>query len=415
MSAGPSYHLAPSRGWVNDPNGMTRRAGRWHVFFQHNPAGPFHDRIAWGHASSADLVTWREHPTAFTPTPGGPDEFGCWSGVFVPDLDRPAMVYTGVTRGSLDSTVCLRWGSDDLDDWGPPVVVTATPDTDGIREMRDPFVFGWHGRRLALVGCGFDDGTPGVLLFSCDDVLRWEYRGVWLSLRDAPLTDASDADIWECPQLVVAGDEAAVLLSLNRSGVPGRVVVAVGRLTGGPDDLPAFRPESVAPCDTGTHLFAPQVLADDGTGAGPLLFGWVREEDPGRAHGLPDDALVGCLTLPRRLALDGGRLTTRPDDAVRHLRGAAAPLAPGGHPLSAACCIRVERSVPGLVLGPVGLDLGDAPAGTEVWVDGPVVEVYPGDGTAPATLRHPPAAWTLHVPDGAAVTLAAVVILRERG
>ncbi|MGL5819729.1 MAG: glycoside hydrolase family 32 protein [Phycicoccus sp.] len=426
--AGPVYHLAPARGWVNDPNGMTRRDGRWHVFHQHNPAGPFFDRIAWGHASSTDLVTWREHPTAFAPTAGGPDEFGCWSGVFVDGLGRPAMVYTGVTHGPLDSTICLRWGSEDLESWDAPVVVTDTPRADGIREMRDPFVFRWGGRRWALVGAGFTDGTPGVLLFGCDDVLHWEYRGVWLSLRDSALAAGSDADIWECPQLVTTGDEAAVLLSLNHSGVTGRVVVAVGRLGAGVGGIPSFEADSAGPYDTGTHLFAPQVLLDDGTGEGPLLVGWVRDDDPGREHGLPDEAVVGCLSLPRRVSVDGGRLVTRPDPALRRLLGPAVPLGPGEHLLEATCRVEIGRSSAharvgdGLILDPVGLDLGGAPPGTQVWVDGPVVEVYPGDGSAPATFRRPavlpedpdrarPAVdpWMLRVPETAVVTVAPVV------
>ena len=41
-----SYHLRPRSGWLNDPNGMARVDDVWHVFFQHNPDAPVHDRIA---------------------------------------------------------------------------------------------------------------------------------------------------------------------------------------------------------------------------------------------------------------------------------------------------------------------------------------------------------------------------------
>ncbi|MGL5863001.1 MAG: hypothetical protein ACRCY9_17280, partial [Phycicoccus sp.] len=271
-------------------------------------------------------------------------------------------------------------------------------------------------------------GTPGVLLFDCDDILRWQYRGVWLSLRDPALAAASDADIWECPQLVTTGDRAAVLLSLNHSGVTGRVVVTVGRLEDGAEGVPSFTAATAGPYDTGTHLFAPQVLLDDGTGGGPLLLGWVRDDDPGLDHDLPDEAVVGCLSLPRRVSVENGRLVTRPDPALRRLLRPAARLGPGEHRLDATCRVGVEspaalaRGAPGVLLDPVGLDLGGAPAGTEIWVDGPVVEVYPGDGSAPATFRHPaarlhgrrerggpvPEPWTLRVPEGAAVTVAPV-------
>ena len=51
------FHIQPRKGWTNDPNGMLFRDGRWHVFFQHNPAAALHTDIDWGHVSSDDLVT----------------------------------------------------------------------------------------------------------------------------------------------------------------------------------------------------------------------------------------------------------------------------------------------------------------------------------------------------------------------
>ncbi|WP_289231530.1 glycoside hydrolase family 32 protein [Barrientosiimonas endolithica] len=126
----PALHIRPDHGWLNDPNGMVHHGGRWHVFFQHNPQRPVHERIAWGHVSSADLVGWDPHPVAFAPEPGGPDRAGCWSGVFLPWLDRPAMAYSGVVDDTHASTVVVREAlDDDLDTWAPPYVVATTPPT----------------------------------------------------------------------------------------------------------------------------------------------------------------------------------------------------------------------------------------------------------------------------------------------
>lgn len=36
--------------------------------------------LAWAHAASSDLVRWQHLPIAITPTPGGPDADGCFSG-----------------------------------------------------------------------------------------------------------------------------------------------------------------------------------------------------------------------------------------------------------------------------------------------------------------------------------------------
>ena len=66
----PALHRTHPRGWINDPNGMARVNGVWHVFFQHNPHAPVHDRIAWGHATSRDLAHWELQPVAFSPSPG---------------------------------------------------------------------------------------------------------------------------------------------------------------------------------------------------------------------------------------------------------------------------------------------------------------------------------------------------------
>ncbi len=203
-----SYHLRPHRGWLNDPNGMTLRDGVWHVFFQHNPAAPEHRRIAWGHAVSDDLANWRLLPVAFGPTPGGPDAFGCWSGVFLPGHERPGVVYSGVTDESGASTVCLRWGSPDLVTWDAPVVVAPTPDLDDITVMRDPFVFELDGRPLAIPGAGRRDGTPVVLLFDRQNELAWRYLGLFVA---------------DDPVLAGAATAAAAVAAVAGLQVPARV------------------------------------------------------------------------------------------------------------------------------------------------------------------------------------------------
>ena len=60
----PALHGRPDHGWVNDPNGLAVLDGRYHVFFQYNPDRPVHERIQWGHASSDDLLRWRQEPIA---------------------------------------------------------------------------------------------------------------------------------------------------------------------------------------------------------------------------------------------------------------------------------------------------------------------------------------------------------------
>src|SRR6478609_1680596 len=92
----PRLHIHPEHGWLNDPNGLCRMDGIYHVFYQYNPDGPFHDNICWGHASSPDLLTWTAEPIALRPNPTGSDRDGCWSGCVVDEHGVPTAVYTGV-------------------------------------------------------------------------------------------------------------------------------------------------------------------------------------------------------------------------------------------------------------------------------------------------------------------------------
>ena len=90
----PALHIRPPRGWMNDPNGLCRVDGRYHVFFQYNPAAPVHSAIHWGHVSSTDLLSWQEHPIALSPRQGLIDAAGCWSGCVIDDSGVPTAVYT---------------------------------------------------------------------------------------------------------------------------------------------------------------------------------------------------------------------------------------------------------------------------------------------------------------------------------
>lgn len=64
----PAFHLTPERGRLNDPNGLIRLGGVWHVFFQLDPGFPAEPRrTGWGYATSEDLLTWTHRPRALFP------------------------------------------------------------------------------------------------------------------------------------------------------------------------------------------------------------------------------------------------------------------------------------------------------------------------------------------------------------
>jgi beta-fructofuranosidase len=392
----PRFHIRPQHGWINDPNGMTYAAGAWHVFYQHNPAGPVHADIHWGHASSPDLVTWTDHPIAFGPQPGGPDAFGCWSGAFAPGLGRPAVVYSGVAQSDGQSTVCLRWGSADLLTWSDPVVVGRTPHPEGVVIMRDPTPFTWAGRRWAIVGASVGAGEPAVLVFDAEDILDWRYAGRFADLTDPVLAGLPRAGIWECPQLVLIGDEAVLLVSRWLDGQLLEVLWVRGLIESA-SGAPRFRATGQAGVvDGGPSCYAPQVA--DGPG-GPLLLGWVKPR-PDQDGAVP---VSGCLTLPRRLRLDADGLRSDVDPLVARALSSGATaqrVGSGRHtlPAYAACLLSGPARLTSEHASDAVLDL---PEGTTVYVDADVAEAYPPSGP-PITVRGL-GGWRLELASGTAI------------
>ncbi|MBC2907943.1 glycoside hydrolase family 32 protein [Streptomyces cupreus] len=416
----PRFRVRPPANWINDPNGPFRWRGRHHLFYQYNPAAPVHTNVHWGHVSSADLVEWEHHPIALTPTPGGPDEAGCWSGCVVDDGGVPTAVYTGIDRhhaglGSICLARALMPEDETLTDWRPlsTPVVTGPPAGLDVVMFRDPFVFRSGERRWALVGAGHADGTASVLLYGCDDLADWRFAGVLLDGNDPVAVDVfgDKAVGWECPQLYgTPGGEWVLVVSLW-DGDPCSTGYLTGRLQPYGDDGLRFEATTGGRLDHGRDFYAPAVLQEPDRA---LMWGWSWEA---REQSEVDRAgWAGVLTAPRVVDVHpDGALRVVPAPELELLR-AVEPFvtAPGGRialpeaydltvTASGRTTVSLLRSASGAELrvvldpdeGTVTLDRGGwprtgpegsapvvvrGPAGeVRILVDGSLVELFVGD------------------------------------
>ena len=147
----PALHIRPERGWLNDPNGLCRWDGAYHVFFQYNPASPLHGNVHWGHVSSTDWCAGRNTGRA-EPATGRIDAAGCWSGCIVDDGGVPTAVYTANPDHAWQATVGLarsdgRWSRGPSRRPGDRHAGRADVD-----EVRDPFVFAFDGPAVRRPG-----------------------------------------------------------------------------------------------------------------------------------------------------------------------------------------------------------------------------------------------------------------------
>jgi beta-fructofuranosidase len=318
----PRIHITAPRGWLNDPNGPIHHDGRYHVYFQYNPAAPVWGRPSWGHVSSPDLVEWTDHPVALRPRPDGPDRDGCWSGCIRIIEGRPTAYYTGVIEadGQRIESICVAHGSADLERWQAQVEPLVAGPPPGIgRDHRDPFVFGAPGAWRMLIGAGLHrDGTASgaILQYTSPDARAWTYRGV-LWQRPVHTGPIDTGRIWECPQLVRSGGSDALIYSVLMEGEDDPLryaVVEVGAL-----GTEAFVPRTIGRVDHGRDLYAPAVTVD--ARGRTLLWGWIQDR-----HGSVDVDHNGALSLPRVVDIVDDRLRVMPVPELRALRRDTAAL-----------------------------------------------------------------------------------------
>ena len=104
----PAFHVTPTTGWCNDPNGFSRFGEEYHLFYQYYPYenkwGPMH----WGHCRTKDFIKWEELPCALAPDMEY-DGQGCFSGTAVEHEGKHILMYTSVLEKDLeDGTHMVR-------------------------------------------------------------------------------------------------------------------------------------------------------------------------------------------------------------------------------------------------------------------------------------------------------------------
>ena len=304
----PVYHYMPPKSWMNDPKPFYRN-GEYHVFFQYNPLEPVPRLINWGHAVSRDLVHWEMLPIALTPTPGGPDKDGCWTGCAVEKDGLFHILYTGVHP----QVQCLATSSD-LITWekhaGNPVIL-APPEGFGDC-WRDPCAWRESDAWYMLLGSEVKDLGGAALLYRSSDLINWEYLH--------PLY-AGDKGcfMFECPDFFPLGDRHVLLASC------GKTHWHTGRCARGstPGITSFLLGQGLNPCPRhgivdGGNFYAAKTLLDDK--GRRILFGWItesRSQEEQVAAGWS-----GVLSLPRMLSiLPDGTLGVAPVPELSALRG----------------------------------------------------------------------------------------------
>lgn len=378
----PTLHGRPPSGWINDPNGLCRIDGTWHVYYQYNPNAPVHADVHWGHMTSPDLLNWSTEPVALAPRPGGADGGGVWSGCMTIDDGVPTAVYTGVDGEGVARALLARGDADARRFTRDEPPAAGMPDGPDITDLRDPYLFTFSGRRWVVQGAGRPGGVGSLLVYDAQDLRRWHEHGELLRSDHPNLPEDARADIWECPNLVQIDGHWVLLVSIWRE-VPGRsplhhVSWILGDLLADAEGIPRFEPTSSGRLDSGTSYYAAQALAVDDR---VLVWGWAWESDRGSDR-IAEAPWQGVLTFPRELTVTDGRVRVRPATELKGLR--EAPASP--ELLPAAFEVVLTEPAPLQLLLDDAVVWGDDVPVSRVLIDASIIEVFTADGSA-ATVR----------------------------
>ena len=318
----PAYHLTPTIGWMNDPNGFSLYKGEYHLFYQYHPYdtkwGPMH----WGHVKTKDFIHWERLPAAMAPDMDY-DRNGCFSGSAI-ELDdgRQLLVYTGVKavreeNGELreHQTQCVAVGDGlnyEKSEENPVITADDLPAGGSPFDFRDPKIWREGDTFYLVVGNRPADGSGSILMYESADGLRWKYKGVLAACHN------QFGRMWECPDFFELNGKYVLLTSPQEMTAIGLEFHAGNGnlcLIGEFDrEMCHLVRENVQAIDYGLDFYAPQtLLTPDGR---RVMIGWMQNWETSNCQS-SSMRCFGQMTVPRELSLKDGRLYQNP---VRELK-----------------------------------------------------------------------------------------------
>ncbi|RBW70772.1 GH32 C-terminal domain-containing protein [Bacillus taeanensis] len=325
----PQYHLTAPGHWMNEPHAPFYFNGKYHLFYQHNPQGPYWGNIQWGHWVSEDMVHWSDLPVALATEDDGLAPDGIWSGNACYDEEGIPVLFftagnqekspnqmTGLARSTYHND-----GDLNLVNWVKyPNPVTEQPKGLGLHYdgFRDPFVWKEGDTWFQIVGSGIEGKCGTAVVFTSNNLIDWEYRGLLYEDNDRKYPYLGE--VWELPILLPIGNDKHIfIISPVGEGADVEVFYWIGTWD---RENYRFIPDYEEPqlIDVGDfHFTGPSAMIDPKTGRLILFTIAQGERTPdseyhaGWAH---NGGLPVSLTLR-----ENGRLGVEPIKELQTLRG----------------------------------------------------------------------------------------------
>lgn len=314
----PQFHFSCPKGWINDPNGFSFFNGKFHLYYQHNPKDTHWGPMHWGHATSKNLLKWKNQKIALFPDSKADDQ-GCFSGTALSENDRQILIYTGVTKEG-DQNIqqqCIAINNNKTISKIPqnPVIRSSDVKVEFCKtDFRDPKIWKEGDTYYCAAVIKKADNNGAIALFTSSNLTDWNFKSI-LAQSNGEL-----GGMWECPDFFKLEDKDVIILSPqsvkenkekglkegnNSVYMAGTYDKAKGTFT------PDIRPENnftAVQLDHGIDFYAPQTTeAPDGR---RIMIAWMQDW---QSYITPENFnWSGMMTLPRELFFKDNCLYQKP-------------------------------------------------------------------------------------------------------
>lgn len=320
-----SYHLMPPAGWLNDPNGLCELDGVYHIYYQYSPLDANMAQKIWGHYTTTDFITYQEHEP-FLYADDAMDADGVYSGSCYKHNNELYFYYTGnvkykdkeydyINEGREHNTILVT--SKDGYKHSSKQLILSNDDYPQTmtKHVRDPKIFAIDGIYYMVLGARDKDKGGCCLVYKSTDLEHFSYYNTIYPQNNFGY-------MWECPDLIEL-DNSKFLICCPQ-GVEQQPHAMQNVYQNGYFSLEydfahnTYNLGEFIELDYGFDFYAPQTFIDDNNRT--IMWGWMGMPDASYTNPTTKNDWQHCLTIPREIINQCGKLYQRPLKELEQLR-----------------------------------------------------------------------------------------------
>lgn len=320
----PCFHIYPKSGWLNDPNGLCQVDGTYHIYFQYSPFDENKKDILWGHVSSKDLISFtREEPFIYSDSEF--DRDGAYSGSAFVANNEINFFYTGnvkydgdydyVNDGREHNTIRVKSKDGVTYDYKELLLTNSDYPVNMTKHVRDPKIFNENNFYYMFLGARNREDKGLVLVYKSSDLKDFSYFMTIESVENFGY-------MWECPDYFKLNKQGILICcpqGVEKEDFKYQNIYQAGYFPINMDlENKKYELGDFYELDYGFDFYAPQTFEDEK--GRRILIGWMGMPDADYTNPTTKYKWQHCLTIPRELKYDKGKLYQKPISELCKLR-----------------------------------------------------------------------------------------------